>query len=52
MKNELVKMLNDVEFEETEEVEEYQEYVPKKMTKKEFVKEMLRLQDERNLYAD
>lgn len=52
MKNDLAKILNDVEFDETEEAEEYQEYVPKKMTKKEFVKEMLRLQEERNLYAD
>ncbi len=52
MRNELAKLLDEVEFEEPDEIELYEDYEPKKMTKKEFVREMLRLQEERSIYAD
>lgn len=52
MQKELAKMLSDVEYDDLKETEGYREYTPRKMSKKEFVKEMLRLQQEKELYAD
>lgn len=52
MQDELAKILDDTSYDETEEMDLYTDYTPRKMTKKEFVKEMLRLQAERNLFAD
>ncbi len=52
MHNELANILGDVEYEEVDELEIYDDYIPHKMTKREFVREMLRLQEEKNLYAE
>lgn len=52
MHNELANLLSDVEYEEVDELELYEDYIPHKMTKREFVREMLRLQEEKSLYAD
>lgn len=52
MYSELAELLNDVEYGEEQEVEVYNEFRPHKMTKREFVREMMRMQEERGLYAD
>lgn len=44
-------MLYDSSLYQDEDKEEfYEDYSPKKMTKKEFIREMLRLQEEKNLF--
>lgn len=52
MHNELINLLSDIEYEEVDELELYEDYIPHKMTKREFVREMLRLQEEKSLYAE
>ncbi|BBF45422.1 hypothetical protein lbkm_4189 [Lachnospiraceae bacterium KM106-2] len=52
MDNNLAKLFEEPNYEEIKDIETYEDYAAKKMTKKEFVKEMLRLQEERNLYPD
>lgn len=52
MQNDLTKLLEDASYEEADELEMYREYTPHKMSKKEFIKEMLRLQEEKNLYPE
>ncbi len=52
MHSELANFLSDVEYEEVDELELYEDYIPHKMTKREFVREMLRLQEEKSLYAE
>lgn len=49
MRSQFAELLREREYEE-EELEVYQEYRPHKMTKQEFVREMMRLQEEKNLY--
>ena len=49
MRSQFAELLREREYEE-EELEIYQEYRPHKMTKQEFVREMMRLQEEKNLY--
>ncbi len=52
MHNELTNLLSDIEYEEVDELELYDDYIPHKMTKREFIREMLRLQEEKSLYAE
>ncbi|MDO5294553.1 MAG: hypothetical protein Q4F05_17600 [bacterium] len=54
MYNQLTELLNDeAEYGEEQEIDLYQQdYKPHKMSKKEFVREMLRLQEDRSLYND
>ena len=52
MQSDLAKILIDVDYDDLKVSEEYRDYAPRKMSKKEFVKEMLRLQEEKGLYAD
>lgn len=49
---EIANILSDVEYEEVDELELYEDYTPHKMTKREFVREMLRLQEEKNIYSE
>lgn len=51
MHDELTGVIEDMLYDEAEELDLYTEYTPRKMTKKEFVKEMLRLQEENRLFA-
>ncbi|MDO5520197.1 MAG: hypothetical protein Q4G58_06865 [bacterium] len=54
MYNQLTELLNDeTDYDEEHEGDFYhQEYKPHKMSKKEFVREMMRLQEERSLYTE
>ncbi len=52
MYNQLAELLSDTEYNEEEEMDLYNEYKPHKMSKKEFVREMLRLQEERSMYSE
>lgn len=53
MKKDLTTLFDDLDYEnETEkEIDFYEEQYPKKMTKKEFIREMLRLQEERKMFS-
>lgn len=52
MKRDLDDFFDDSDYVEEEEVDLYSEFKQKKMTKKEFMREMLRLQEERRLYQE
>lgn len=52
MKRDLDDFYDDSDYMEEEDVDLYSEFKQKKMTKKEFIREMLRLQEERRLYQD
>lgn len=52
MQGQLAELFNDTDYEEESEINIYEDYRPHKMTKREFVREMMRLQEEREFYAD
>lgn len=52
MHSEIMKLWEDTQYDEPDDMDLYRDYTPRKMTKKEFIKEMLRLQQERDLYRD
>ena len=52
MRNNLAELINEMDYDDKEKVEVYHKYRPHKMTKQEFVREMLRLQEEKHLYGD
>lgn len=52
MRNQFAELLSENEYDEDDNEDIYSDYKPHKMTKKEFVHEMLRLQEERSMYSE